>query len=115
MTDHNEIVRLKEKSEIHDELIKELRKEVSSDSKRITAMEVKHDELTRRHVTHSERHENNYQKLEAKFGGLDEKLSQVLSRLDSNSGRDAVYKFLLGSAVTALIGGATTYIIFGGM
>lgn len=123
MSDHSEIIKLAQRSEFHDELIKEIRSEMAMISKDVTSQAVKGNEIERRLVQHSERHENNYKELKdefrREFHDIKEDFSvfkgAVLKRLDSNSGRDAVIKFLLGAAVTAIIGGIVTYRMFGGV
>lgn len=89
--------------------IKNLRLEQNVDTRNITELHVKHEQLEKRLVQHSARHESNYKDLQGEFKSLKEDLSgfkgDVLKRLDSMGGRDSVLKFLFGGAIVAIITG----------
>lgn len=107
MDDHSKIVQLEEIVRSLKDSLCELKAEIATANKDSVELKVRSDQLERRLVQHNARHETNYKELCSEFKSLKEELynlkSDVISRLDSMSGRDSVLKFFFGAAATAIV------------
>ena len=95
--------------------LKEGVESVNDEMPRILRLEIKQDELEKRLVLHSSRHENNYKELQEElkdmksyFGTFKDELLESVQginlKLSANKGRDSVLKYMTGATVGILTG-----------
>ena len=110
MKSETDLALLKEAISILKEDIKIVKREQASLAKNSIELHVNQEQLEKRLVQHSARHESNYKDLRIAFDSLKHDLEafkgDVLKKLDQMTGRDSVLKFLFGGAVVAIVIGS---------